>query len=344
MKPKFEDESHLGFGRIFTDRMFLAEWSVGKGWHDARVKPYEPFMLDPACLVLHYAQEIFEGLKAYKWEDGKIALFRPEMNARRFQSSADRLCMPEVPEDLFLTGIEKLVSLERDWIPTAPGTSLYIRPALIAVEPVLGVKTSDHYYFYVILSPVGAYYAAGFNPVSILVEDKYVRAAPGGTGEAKTGGNYASSLKAGLEAKKKGYDQVLWLDGRERRYIEEVGAMNMFFVYGDHIVTAPLSGSILAGVTRDSVLKLATTLGCTVEERPIEVNELMADFKSDKITEAFGSGTAAVITPVGKLCYKDECVTVGQGVGRLTQKLYDTLTGIQTGKIADPFGWVRFIE
>jgi len=343
MKTKFKDESHLGFGKLFTDRMFLAEWSAGKGWHDARVKPYEPFMLDPACLVLHYAQEIFEGLKAYKWEDGRVALFRPEMNARRFQSSADRLCMPEVPEDLFLAGIEKLVSLERDWIPTAPGTSLYIRPALIAVEPVLGVKTSDHYYFYVILSPVGAYYAAGFNPVSILVEDRYVRATPGGTGEAKTGGNYASSLKAGLEAKKKGYDQVLWLDGRERRYIEEVGAMNMFFVYGDRIVTAPLAGSILAGVTRDSVLKLATTLGCTVEERPIDVNELMADLKSGKITEAFGSGTAAVITPVGKLCYKDDCVSVGQGVGRLTQKLYDTLTGIQTGKIADEFGWVRFV-
>lgn len=343
MKSKFTDESHLGFGKIFTDRMFLAEWSVDKGWHDARIKPYEPFMLDPACLVLHYAQEIFEGLKAYKWEDGRIALFRPEMNARRFQSSADRLCMPEVPEELFLAGIERLVSLERDWIPTAPGTSLYIRPALIAVEPVLGVKTSDHYYFYVILSPVGAYYAAGFNPVSILVEDKYVRATPGGTGEAKTGGNYASSLKAGLEAKKKGYDQVLWLDGRERRYIEEVGAMNMFFVYGDHIVTAPLSGSILAGVTRDSVLKLATSQGCTVEERPIDVNELMADIRNGKITEAFGSGTAAVITPVGKLCYKDECVSVGQGVGRLTQKLFDTLTGIQTGKIADEFGWVRFV-
>ena len=343
MKAKFKDESHLGFGKIFTDRMFLAEWSAGKGWHDARVKPYEPFVLDPACAVLHYAQEIFEGLKAYKWEDGRIALFRPEMNARRFQHSADRLCMPEVPEDLFLNGIEKLVSIERDWIPTAPGTSLYIRPTLIAVEPVLGVKPSDHYYFYVILSPVGAYYAAGFNPVSILVEDTYVRATPGGTGEAKTGGNYAGSLKAGLDAKKKGFDQVLWLDGRERRYIEEVGAMNMFFVYGDHIVTAPLSGSILAGVTRDSVLKLATTLGCTVEERPIDVNELMADIRSNKITEAFGSGTAAVITPVGKLRYREECVSLGQGVGRLTQKLYDTLTGIQTGKIADEFGWVRFV-
>ena len=223
--------------------------------------PTRPFVLDPACLVFHYAQEIFEGLKAYKWADGRIALFRPEMNARRFNQSGERMCMPEVPEELFLKGIEQLVSLERDWIPTAPGTSLYIRPTMIAVEPVLGVKPSDHYYFYVILSPVGAYYAAGFNPVNILVEDHYVRAVPGGTGEAKTGGNYASSLMAALEAKKKGFDQVLWLDGRERRYIEEVGAMNMFFAYGNRIVTAPLTGSILSGVTRDSVLKLAPTLG-----------------------------------------------------------------------------------
>jgi branched-chain amino acid aminotransferase len=238
-----------------------------------------------------------------------------------------------------------LVSLERDWIPTASGTSLYIRPTLIAVEPVLGVKPSDHYYFYVILSPVGAYYAAGFNPVNILVEDHYVRAVKGGTGEAKTGGNYASSLKAGLEAKKKGYDQVLWLDGKERRYIEEVGAMNMFFAYGTHIVTAPLDGSILSGITRDSVLKLAPTLGFTVEERLIDVNDLMADIRAGKVTEAFGSGTAAVITPVANLCYKDDVLQLTSGkVGIVTQKLYDTLTGIQTGKLKDEFGWVKFVE
>jgi branched-chain amino acid aminotransferase len=253
--------------------------------------------------------------------------------------------MPEVPEELFLDGIKKLVSLERDWIPTASGTSLYIRPTMIAVEPVLGVHPSNHYYFYAILSPVGAYYAAGFNPVSILVEDHYVRAVPGGTGEAKTGGNYASSLKAGLEAKKKGYDQVLWLDGRERRYIEEVGAMNMFFAYGSHIVTAALNGSILSGVTRDSVLKLAPSLGLTVEECQIDVHELVADIRSGKVTEAFGSGTAAVITPVGKLCYKDEVLQLTGGkVGDVTQRLYDTLTGIQTGKLKDEFGWVRFVE
>jgi branched-chain amino acid aminotransferase len=341
-KPRFTDESQLGFGKIFTDRMFIAEWKAGKGWIDARIEPYGPFSLDPSCLVLHYAQEIFEGLKAYKWADGSIALFRPEMNARRFNISADRLCMPEVPEELFLRGVEELVKLEADWIPSSAGTSLYIRPTMIAVEPVLGVKPSDHFYFYVILSPVGAYYSGGFNPVKIMVEDRYVRATPGGTGEAKTGGNYASSLKAGLEAKKKGFDQVLWLDGVERRYIEEVGAMNMFFAYGNRVVTAPLEGSILNGITRNSVISLAGELGFTVDESKIEIDTIMADISSGKITEAFGSGTAAVITPVGALCYKDQNLEIGSGrVGSLTQKLYDTLTGIQTGHIPDRFGWVK---
>ncbi len=343
-KPRFTDESQLSFGRIFTDRMFIAEWKVDKGWVDARIQPYAPFTLDPAALVFHYAQEIFEGLKAYRWQDNSIALFRPEMNARRFNLSAARMCMPEVPEDLFLDGIKQLVSLEREWIPGSPGTSLYIRPTMIAVEPVLGVKPSDHYYFYVILSPVGAYYASGFNPVKILVEDHYVRAIAGGTGEAKTGANYAASLKAGLEAKKKGFEQVLWLDGVHKRYIEEVGAMNMLFAYGKHVVTAPLNGSILNGITRDSVMKLADRLGFTVEERQIDVNELMNDIRSGKVTEAFGSGTAAVITPVGSLCYRDESLTIGHsGVGNLTQKLYDTLTGVQYGKIPDQSGWITKI-
>lgn len=344
-KAKYTDESQLGFGKIFTDYMLLVEWKIGQGWVDARIKKNEPFLLDPAALVLHYAQEIFEGLKAYKWQDGTVALFRPEMNARRFNHSADRLCMPEVPEELFVKGIEQLVSLERDWVPSAEGTSLYIRPTMIAVEPLVGIKPSDHYYFYVILSPVGAYYANGFNPVKIMVEDKYVRATPGGTGEAKTGGNYASSLKAGLEAKKKGYDQVLWLDGVHKRYIEEVGSMNMFFAYGDTIVTAPLEGTILHGITRDSVLTLAKSMGLKVEERRIDVNDLMVDLKSGKITEAFGSGTAAVVTPVGTLCYAGENVQVGNGgVGKHTQTLYDTLTGIQTGKIEDKFGWITKVK
>ncbi len=344
MKEKVKDETTLSFGRQFTDRMLLVEWKADQGWCDGRIQPYAPFVLDPSCLVFHYAQEIFEGLKAYRWADGRIALFRPEMNARRFNQSADRLCMPAVPEELFLSGIEKLISLEKEWIPGAPGTSLYIRPAMIAVEPVLGVKPSNHYYFFVILSPVGAYYAAGFNPVSIMVEDHYVRAVPGGTGEAKTGGNYASSLKGALEAKKRGYDQVLWLDGREQRYVEEVGSMNMFFAYGDTIVTAALNGSILSGITRDSILKLAASLDYRVEERVIEINDLMNDIRSGKVTEAFGSGTAAVVSPVGTLCFRDEVVTLsGNSVGPVTQRLYDTLTGIQTGKIKDEFGWVRFV-
>ena len=345
MKRKVADETKLGFGKQFTDRMLLAEWTTDRGWCDARIQPYAPFVLDPSCLVFHYAQEIFEGLKAYKWADGRVALFRPEMNARRFNQSAERMCMPAVPEELFLGGIEQLLSLEKEWVPGAPETSLYIRPAMIAVEPVLGVKPSAHYYFFVILSPVGAYYAAGFNPVSILVEDHYVRAVPGGTGEAKTGGNYASSLRAALEAKEKGYDQVLWLDGCEQRYIEEVGSMNMFFAYGNKIITAALNGSILSGITRNSILTLAAALGYEVEERPIDIHDLMADIRNGQVTEAFGSGTAAVVTPVGTLCFKDEIVQLSGGkVGKLTQELYDTLTGIQTGKRKDDFGWVRFVK
>jgi branched-chain amino acid aminotransferase len=343
-KARYTDESKLSFGRIFTNRMLMVEWKAEQGWTDARIQPYGPFVLDPSCLVFHYAQEIFEGLKAYKWPDGSIALFRPEINARRFNLSADRLCMPSVPEELFLNGITELVSLEKEWVPGSDGTSLYIRPAMIAVEPVLGVKPSDYYYFYVILSPVGAYYASGFNPVKILVEDHYVRAVPGGTGEAKTGGNYAASLKAAQIAKKKGFDQVLWLDGVHKKYIEEVGSMNMLFVYDGVVVTAPLAGSILNGITRDCVLQLADTMGYRVEERLLAIDELVADIRSGKVKEAFGSGTAAVITPVGTLGYKGENIVVGDGgVGNLTQKLYDTLTGIQYGKVADTFGWTRKI-
>lgn len=343
-KKKFQDESSLGFGKHFTDRMFLAEWTEEKGWFNAQIKPYEPFVFDPSCLVFHYGQEIFEGLKAYKWSDGSLALFRPEKNAQRFNHSADRLCMPAVPEEFFIKAIEQLVSLENEWIPTSKGTSLYIRPAMIAVEPVLGVKPSSHFYFFIILSPVGAYYSAGFNPVKILVEDTYVRATLGGTGEAKTGGNYASTLKAFLEAKKKGFDQVLWLDSIHRRYVEEVGAMNMFFVYEDTVITPPLEGSILHGVTRESVLELSKQFGYKVEECKLDINDVMKDIKSKKIKEIFGSGTAAVISPVGTLCYKGDNVIVGDGnVGAFTQKLYDKLTGIQCGKEEDTFGWVHKI-
>lgn len=344
-KIKFTDESQLGFGKLFTDHMFLGEWKAGQGWVNCQIKPYEPFMLDPSALVFHYGQEIFEGLKAYKWQDGTIALFRPEMNAARFNASADRLCMPQVPEELFLEAVETLVAIEHEWIPKTSGTSLYIRPTMIAVEAALGVKPSSHYYFFIILSPVGAYYPAGFNPIHVLVEDTYVRACKGGMGEAKTGGNYACGLKASVDAKKKGYDQVLWLDGATRTFVEEAGATNMFFVYEDRIVTAPLDGAILHGITRNSILKLAKSLKFGAEETKIAIDPLFEDIRNRKVKEAFCSGTAAVITPVGTLQYKNETLNVGHGnVGTVTKQLYDMLTQIQYGKTPDPFQWIKKIQ
>ncbi len=343
-QPPPADSAGLGFGQRFTNRMLKAEWDAGRGWHDARIEPYGPLALDPAAKVYHYAQEVFEGLKAYRWQDGRVVLFRPGMNAARFNRSADRLALPEIPESLFLEGIDALVRLEADWIPSAPDTALYIRPTLIAVEPTLGVRPSEQCLFFVILSPVGAYYAAGFNPVRILVEDHFVRAVPGGTGTAKTGGNYAASLRAGLKAKERGFEQVLWLDGIQRRYVEEVGAMNIFFVVDNALVTPPLSDSFLAGVTRDSVLALAETLGIPADVRPVEIDELMAGVRSGRVSEAFGTGTAAVVSPVGVFGYKDEIATVaGGGVGPVTRLLYDTLTGIQYGRLPDRFGWMHII-
>jgi branched-chain amino acid aminotransferase len=341
-KSKCQDETKLGFGKIFTDRMFLVEWKLDQGWIDAQIKPYEPFLLDPSALVFHYGQEIFEGLKAYKWQDGSIALFRPEMNARRFNFSADRLCMPQVPEEFFLSALNQLISLEQDWIPSSVGTSLYIRPTMIAVEAALGVKPSTHYYFYIILTPVGAYYQGGFHPIKVLVEDKYVRAAKGGTGEAKTGGNYAGGIKAAMEAKKLGFDQVLWLDSATRSYVEEAGATNMFFVYEEGLVTAPLDGAILHGITRDSILKLARSVGYHAEERKIHIGQLMEDIRQGRVKEAFCSGTAAAITPVGTLRYKEESLVINDNkVGTITKQIYETLTDIQYGKIPDPFGWMK---
>jgi branched-chain amino acid aminotransferase len=344
-KPIPTDPASLGFGTLFTDRMFTARWDASRGWHDARVEPYAPIVLDPAAKVFHYAQEVFEGLKAYRWGDGSVVIFRPAMNAARFNRSATRLALPTVPEELFLGGIDALVGAERDWIPTWPETSLYVRPTLIAVEPALGVKPSAQCLFFVILSPVGAYYAAGFNPVRILVEDYYVRAVPGGTDNTKSGGNYAASLLAGQKAKERGFDQVLWLDAIERRYVEEVGAMNIFFVIDGVLVTPPLTDSFLAGITRDSVLELAASLGIAAEERPVDVGELLAGVRSGRVSEAFGTGTAAVVSPVGVLGYRDEVVTVASGgVGPVTRRLYDTLTGIQYGRIPDRFGWLRRVE
>ncbi len=344
-KPRIADESKLVFGRQFTDRMFVMEYDEGHGWHSARIAPYAPFVLDPAALVLHYSQEIFEGLKAFRRQDGAIALFRPMDNIRRFNRSAWRMCMPAVDEEFFLGALKELVRQEADWVPRSEGTSLYIRPTMIATEPVLGVKPSSKYLCYIILSPVGAYYAGGFKPVKILISDAYVRSAPGGTGEAKTGGNYAASLRAAMEAAEKGFDQVLWLDAVHRKHVEEVGSMNICFLFDGKVVTSPLSGTILDGITRRSVLTLVNQLGLKIEERALTVDEIVDGAANGRLKEAFGTGTAAVVSPVGQFTYKNQTVTVGNGqIGELTMRLYETLTGIQYGRVADPHGWVETIQ
>jgi len=341
-KPPISDESKLQFGKQFTDRMFVMEYTTGQGWHDARIQPYAPFTLDPACMVFHYSQEIFEGLKAFRRPDGSVALFRPADNVARFNRSARRMCMPEVDEAFFLDALRQLIRLESDWVPKSEGTSLYIRPTMIATEPMLGVRPADQYLCYIILSPVGAYYKGGIAPVKIWISDFYVRAAEGGTGEAKTGGNYAASLSASREAAAQGYDQVLWLDAKEKRYIEEVGSMNMLFVVDGRIVTSPLKGTVLDGITRRSVLTLAREMGLEVEERALTVDEVLDGVESGRISEAFGTGTAVVISPVAQFTYKGRTVMLNGGkTGKITQQLYDALTGIQYGRRDDPHGWVE---
>lgn len=338
--PKEKPTGKLGFGKIFTDHMFVMDYTRGKGWHDARIVPYQDITLSPSSMVFHYGQEMFEGLKAYKGEDGKAYLFRPDMNAKRANASNERLCIPQIPEEDFVQAIRELVKVDQDWIPTEPGTSLYVRPFVIATEPFLGVDVSETFMFIVILSPSGAYYEHGLEPVGIWIEDDYVRAVRGGMGFAKTGGNYAASLAAQVKAHDDGYSQVLWLDGVERKYIEEVGAMNIFFKIDGKIVTPMLNGSILPGITRNSVIQLCKDMGYEVEERKVSVDELLEAQKAGKLEEVFGSGTAAVISPVGKLRYKDDVMTIGDGtIGELSQKLYDTVTGIQLGKLEDKFGW-----
>ncbi|MBR1990362.1 MAG: branched-chain amino acid aminotransferase [Firmicutes bacterium] len=338
--PKAKPEGPLGFGKIFTDHMFIMNYTEGKGWHDPRIVPYQDLTLSPACMVFHYGQEMFEGLKAYKGEDGKSYLFRPDMNGKRTNNTNDRLCIPQIPVEDFVQAVQAVVKVDEDWIPTEPGTSLYIRPFIIATEPFLGVNVSETYLFMIIMSPSGAYYAEGLKPVGIWIEDDYVRAVKGGMGYAKTGGNYAASLAAQVKAHDGGYSQVLWLDGVERKYIEEVGAMNIFFKIDGKIVTPELNGSILPGITRDSVLTICRDWGLPVEERKISVDELIEAQKTGKLEECFGSGTAAVISPVGKLRYKDDVMTIGNGeIGEISQKLYDTVTGIQLGKLEDKFGW-----
>jgi branched-chain amino acid aminotransferase len=339
-KQKPADQSKLGFGKIFTDHMFLMNYDEGQGWHDARIVPYGPIPLDPAAMCLHYGQEVFEGMKAYKAADGRILLFRPEKNMARLNVSNERLCIPAIDEAFCVKAIEKLVSIDRDWIPTEEGTSLYLRPFIFATDPMIGVHPAHHLLFVVICSPVGAYYPEGLNPVRIYVEQNYVRAVRGGMGFTKTAGNYAASLKAQDEAEKQHYTQVLWLDGVERKYIEEVGTMNVFFVIGDEVVTPALQGSILSGITRMSSIELLRSWGYQVNERRLSIDEVYDAYKNGQLKEAFGTGTAAVISPIGELKWGDKIMKINSGeIGPISQKLYDNLTGIQWGKLADPMGW-----
>ena len=338
------NDSDLTFGTIFTDHMFNMDYDKDKGWHDPRIEPYQPIVMDPATMVLHYGQAIFEGLKAFRTSAGKIQMFRPWDNIKRMNNSARALCMPEIDEQLFMDCLKKLVETEKDWVPSAPQTSLYIRPTCIATDPFLGVRSSYTFRFFIILCPVGAYYKEGFNPVKIWVTRDHVRAVRGGLGEAKTPGNYAASLYAGEEAHKAGYTQVLWLDGVEQKYIEEVGSMNIFFVIDDELITPELNGSILPGITRDSVLTLGKKWGMKVSEKRLGIDDVMAAHDAGKLQEIFGSGTAAVISPVGELKYGDRVITVADGkVGPMAHKFFDAITDLQYGKITDNMGWIETV-
>ena len=340
LKAKPTDESKLGFGQIFTDYMALIDWNSEKGWYDPRIVPFANFSIHPACTCLHYGSEIFEGLKAYRTADGKIQLFRPEENAQRMINSADRLCLPQLSVEDFMQLLTELVKVEADWVPHSEGTSLYLRPFLIGNDETLGVHAVHNALFAIICSPVGSYYKEGINPVGIMIEDTDVRAVRGGTGYAKCGGNYAASNRAGEKAEKLGYSQVLWLDGVERKYIEEVGAMNVMFKINGEVITPALTGSILPGVTRKSCIELLKSKGYTVSERLLSVDELEKAMDDGTLEEAWGCGTAAVVSPIGKLAYKDKVISINNGeIGAVTQMLYDTLTGIQWGKLDDPFGW-----
>ena len=334
------DENALGFGSFFSDHMFVMRYSDGQ-WHSPTISKYSDFCLDPAAMVLHYGQAIFEGLKAYRGKDDKTYLFRPKENLERMNRSARRMCMPEFDTDMVFKGISTLLDIDRSWVPSADGASLYIRPTMVATEAGLGVRPAKEYLFFTILSPVGAYYPEGFNPVKIFVTEKYVRAVRGGVGEAKTAGNYAASIMAAVEAQQQGYTQVLWLDACDRQSIEEVGTMNIFFVIDQEIVTPPLSGSILPGITRESVIKLCRDMGKTVVERPITIKEVFQANEQGRLQEVFGTGTAAIISPVGALSYKDEeCLINGGSTGPLALQLFDDLQALQYGFKDDPYGWV----
>lgn len=336
------DEDKLGFGQYFTDHMFVMDYQTGKGWYDPRIVPYEQFSLYPAAMVLHYGQAIFEGMKAFKTADNDITIFRTQDYLARFNRSAEIVCIPRIDTDKVYEGLKKLLDVEKRWVPGKLGTSLYIRPFVIATDPYVGVKVSDQYKLFIILSPVGAYYAAGFNPVSIKVEDKYVRAVAGGLGEAKTPANYAASLRAQVEAKKDGFAQVLWLDAVERKYVEEVGTMNIFFKIGGEIITPALNGSILGGITRRTVIETAKDWGLKVTERAISIDEVYDAHAKGQLEEVFGSGTAAVISPVGELSWKGQKIVINNNkTGDFSQKLFDYVTGLQYGKVEDKFGWVE---
>jgi branched-chain amino acid aminotransferase len=336
------DQSDLGFGKHFTDYMFEMDYVDGQGWVNPTIKPYQPFLMDPSALVLHYGQTVFEGMKAYKSKEGKTLLFRPEKNFERLNISSHRMCIPSIDVDMAMEALTELLKFEEKWIPVKDGTSLYIRPFIFANQSTLGVTPSASYKFMIILTPVGAYYAEGFSPVKIYVEKKYVRAVPGGVGIAKTAANYAASIRAQQEAKEKGYSQVLWLDGCEHKYVEEVGTMNVFFKLNGEIITPALNGSILSGITRDSVIQLLRGNGYKVTERQIEIAEIFKAAENGELEEVFGTGTAAVISPVGELATDNEKVVISEGkVGELSQWLYDELTGMQTGIKPDTFSWVK---
>ncbi len=335
------DPQNLVFGALFTDHMFEMSYHPDRGWHDGKIVPYGPIQLDPSTAVFHYGQEMFEGLKAYKADDGRFLLFRPEKNAERINVTNERMCIPTVEPELLVEAIKQIVRVDQDWIPEGDDTSLYIRPFIIATDPYLGVRPSQTFKLYIILSPVGPYYKGGLRPTKILVEDKYVRSVIGGTGAAKVGGNYAASLKAQEEAIKKGYNQVLWLDGIERLYVEEIGTSNAFFKIDGEILTSPLTGTILPGITRDSVLQLLRHWGENVTEKRFTIEEVYEAHAAGKLEEVFATGTAAVISPVGELCWKDRVVEINNSeIGPISQKLYDEINAIQRGRSADQFGWV----
>ncbi len=341
-KPDF---NNLPFGKYFTDHMFAMDYFEGEGWQNPRILPYDQFLIGPAAMVFHYGQAVFEGLKAYKAEDGRTLLFRPSMNFKRLNQSNDRMCIPRIDEEYALYALKELLKVDADWIPDAENTSIYIRPFIIATEESLGVHSAYSYRFMIIMSPVGPYYKNGFAPIKIMVEDEYVRAVKGGVGFTKSSANYAISLKGQEKAHKEGYEQVLWLDGVERKYVEEVGSMNVFFCIDGKVVTPELNGSILPGITRSSVIQLLKSWGVAVEERKLAIEEVFEAHEKGILTEAFGSGTAAVISAIGDLRMGDRRIILSDGkIGDLTQKIYDTMTGMQYGRVKDEFGWVETVE